>query len=162
MTVVPVFCSRFIQDAGHHSGLAKAFTRVFERLQDGHARVVERVLIRPAVTLILFAAAFAGSLCLFPLLGLSFFPRTDAGQFVIAVKAASRTRLAATEKEIDKLESLVRQVVAPEDMGLIVSNIGVDPRFSAIYTANSAMHTAFVQVSLKPGIAPKASSTSSA
>jgi len=34
---------------------------------------------------------------------------------------------------------------------MIVSNIGVDPGFSAIYTSNSAMHTAFVQVGLKSG-----------
>ena len=32
---------------------------------------------------------------------------------------------------------------------MIVSNIGVTPDFSAIYTTNSAMHTAFVQVALK-------------
>src|ERR1700686_1879540 len=32
---------------------------------------------------------------------------------------------------------------------MIVSNIGVTPGFSAIYTPNSAAHTAFVQVSLK-------------
>ena len=32
---------------------------------------------------------------------------------------------------------------------MIVSNIGATPDFSAIYTTNSAMHTAFVQVSLK-------------
>ena len=31
---------------------------------------------------------------------------------------------------------------------MIVSNIGATPDFSAIYTTNSAMHTAFVQVSL--------------
>src|SRR5208282_6785905 len=31
----------------------------------------------------------------------------------------------------------------------IVSNIGVTPDLSAIYTSNSGMHTAFVQVSLK-------------
>jgi multidrug efflux pump subunit AcrB len=41
--------------------------------------------------------------------------------------------------------------VAPEDLGMIVSNIGVDPGFSAVYTSNSAMHTAVVQTSLKPG-----------
>jgi hypothetical protein len=46
----------------------------------------------------------------------------------------------------------VRSVVIPRsDLGMIVSNIGVDPGFSAIYTSNSAMHTAFVQVGLKPG-----------
>ena len=34
-------------------------------------------------------------------------------------------------------------------MGMIVSNIGVYPDLSAIYTSNSSMDTAFVQVSLK-------------
>ena len=34
---------------------------------------------------------------------------------------------------------------------MIVANIGVDPGFSAIYTTNAAMHTAFVQVNLKAG-----------
>ena len=48
-----------------------------------------------------------------------------------------------------KVENLIRQVVSPEDLGMIVSNIGSTPDFSAIYTTNSAMHTAFVQVSLK-------------
>ncbi len=33
---------------------------------------------------------------------------------------------------------------------MIVSNIGVDPGFSAIFTSNSAMHTSYVQVALKP------------
>ncbi len=47
------------------------------------------------------------------------------------------------------MESLIRQVVSHEDLGMIVSNIGSTPDFSAIYTTNSAMHTAFVQVSLK-------------
>ena len=34
---------------------------------------------------------------------------------------------------------------------MIVSNIGVNADLSAIYTTNSAMHTAFVQVQLKEG-----------
>ena len=82
-------------------------------------------------------------------LGVSFFPRTDAGQFVINLKAPSGTRLSVTEEEVAKVESLVRQVVLPQDLGMVVSNIGTTPDFSAIYTPNSAMHTAFVQVSLK-------------
>jgi len=39
--------------------------------------------------------------------------------------------------------------VAAKDLNMIVSNIGVTPDLSAIYTSNSGMHTAFVQVSLK-------------
>jgi multidrug efflux pump subunit AcrB len=95
--------------------------------------------------------AFAGTLLIFPLLGLSFFPRTDAGQFVINVKAPSGTRIAVTESEIAKVEAVIRQTVPENELGMIVSNIGATPDYSAIYTTNSAMHTAFVQVSLKDG-----------
>src|SRR5204862_5840885 len=93
--------------------------------------------------------AFVASLALFPLLGLSFFPRTDAGQFVMNLKAPTGTRISVTEDEVAKVENVVRREVSPEDLGMIVSNIGSTPDFSAIYTTNSAMHTAFVQVSLK-------------
>lgn len=41
------------------------------------------------------------------------------------------------------------QEVAPEDLDVIVSNIGVTPGFSSIYTSNSAQPTATVQASLK-------------
>jgi multidrug efflux pump subunit AcrB len=86
---------------------------------------------------------------LFPKIGIAFFPRTDAGQFAINIKAPSGTRISATEDEVAKLEALIRKTVKPEDLGMIVSNIGVTPGFSSIYTSNSAAHTAFVQVSLK-------------
>jgi len=46
---------------------------------------------------------------------------------------------------------LIRRTIPDRDLGMIVSNIGVDPGFSAIYTSNAAMHTAFVQVGLKAG-----------
>jgi len=85
---------------------------------------------------------------LFPLLGLSFFPRTDAGQFVINFKAPSGTKLTDTEAEAAKIESIVRGIVSNHDMGLTVTNIGVDPGFSALFTPNSAMHTGFTQVAL--------------
>jgi multidrug efflux pump subunit AcrB len=41
--------------------------------------------------------------------------------------------------------------VEPKDLGAIVSNIGVTPGFSSIYTSNSAQHTAFIQVGLNEG-----------
>ncbi len=152
MTLVPLFCARFIKHAGHETnGFNASFNGGFTHFQNIYVKLVSGVLSAPALTLCAFGIAFAASLFLFPLLGLSFFPRTDAGQFVISVKAPSGTKLTETEKEIVKLEDLIRQTVAPADLGMIVSNMGVDPGFSAIYTTNSAMHTCFVQVNLKEG-----------
>ncbi len=89
------------------------------------------------------------SFALFPLLGRAFFPRTDPGQFVVNVKVPPGTRLEVTDQYVARMEQEIRNVVSPSDMNMIVSNIGVTPDLSAIYTSNSGMHTAFIQVSLK-------------
>jgi multidrug efflux pump subunit AcrB len=54
-----------------------------------------------------------------------------------------------TSDEVEKVENLIREVIPPEDLGIIVSNIGVTPGFSSIYTTNSAQHTATIQVGLQ-------------
>jgi multidrug efflux pump subunit AcrB len=161
LTVVPLFCARFLHishanpDARDRPKFSErvnqAFGRGFDRMLLGYRALVGNVLAFPRLTLAVFAVAFVLSLLLFPLLDLSFFPRTDAGQFVITLKAPSGTNLTETEKEVARVEDIVHQVVSPDDLRMVVSNIGVDPGFSAIYTTNSAMHTAFVQVDLKPG-----------
>ena len=173
LTVVPLFCARFIKSAhgdvvhesaeteqaisadpaakpGFAADFNARFSAGFEALLHRYDRLVERVLDWPRATLAGFGILFLLSLLLFPLLGLSFFPRTDAGQFVINFKAPSGTRLEDTEQETTRLEALIRSIVSKHDMGMIVSNIGVDPGFSALYSSNSAMHTGFTQVALKP------------
>jgi multidrug efflux pump subunit AcrB len=165
MTVVPLFCARFIHnphlhdqtESGHHDGTSyfQRFVRWFNhRYNRGLAhydKAVAKSLLRPWATVLGVLGIFLLSLALFPFMGLSFFPRTDPGQFVINVKAPSGTRLELTDKYIARVEEDIRSVVPPEDLGMIVSNIGITPDFSAIYTSNSGQHTAFVQVSLKEG-----------
>jgi multidrug efflux pump subunit AcrB len=157
MTVVPLFCARFMkghaattETKGFGARFNDWFNRGFERFLDLYNRSVTVVVARPVVTLAAFACLFLVSLLIAPLLGLAFFPMTDAGQFVMRVKAPSGTRLEETENDIKKLETLIRRIVPEKELAMIVSNIGVDPGFSAIYTSNSAMHTAYVQVALSP------------
>jgi multidrug efflux pump subunit AcrB len=172
LTVVPLFCARFIKSAhgeathesaemeqaitpAQTSGRAGLWDRFnarfaagFDALLHRYDKLVGRVLEAPRATLAISGVVFLLSLLLFPLLGLSFFPRTDAGQFVITFKAPSGTRLEATEEEAAKLEAIVRRIVSKHDMGMTVTNIGVDPGFSALFSQNSAMHTGFTQVAL--------------
>ncbi len=124
------------------------FNDRFHAFLDGFDRTQTIALARPLATVLAIGGVFLVSLCLIPALGLAYFPRTDPGQFVINLKAATGTRLENTEQEVKKVEDLVRRIVRPEDLRLIAANIGATPDFSAIYTSNSASHTAFVQVSL--------------
>ena len=51
---------------------------------------IVKSLARPKMTVAVIMGVFVLSLALSPLLGVSFFPRTDPGQFVINVKAPER------------------------------------------------------------------------
>ena len=68
---------------------------------------------------------------------------------MINVKAPTGTRIELTEGYVKRVEDIVRQVVPPDELETIVSNIGLTPDLSSLFTPNSGMHTAFVQVGLK-------------
>jgi multidrug efflux pump subunit AcrB len=159
MTVVPLFCARFLKVHAHGEHAPKlgwgarfhaGFNAGFDRLLGAYEAIVQRAVRVPVTVLALFFVAFGASLFLYLGLGFAYFPQTDAGQFVITFKAPSGTRLVATEGEVARLEELVKRIVRPDDLAIIVDNIGVDNGFSAVYTSNAAMHTGFVQVGLQP------------
>jgi multidrug efflux pump subunit AcrB len=172
LTIVPLFCARFIKAPAHHGtpsseepvhvdaeethqklGFGDRFNLWFNDRFESFLKVYD-VLVGGALrhawlTVAVCLLSFGASLALYPKLGLAFFPRTDAGMFSINVKAPTGTRIEVTEDEIAKVEKIVREIIPQEELGTLLSNIGVTPGFSSIYTSNSASHTAFVQVGLK-------------
>jgi multidrug efflux pump subunit AcrB len=163
MTVVPLYCSRFIRlhEKGDHAQTEKqnffkrfesAFNDKFQAMLNWYEGLAIRAMERPGFTA---AAIFGGVLLLLlvtvPFIGRAYFPRTDPGQFIIDVRMPSGTRLEVSNDYIAKVEEIIRGVVPAKDLDMIVSNIGVYPDLSAIYTTNASMDTAFVQTSLKEG-----------
>ena len=171
MTVIPLFCSRFLKAVPHaahahehkeyeiephedgHSWMDRfnaGFNRTFNKILDHYEYWVRRALVRPGLTVLALSGVFLASLAIYPLLGLAFFPKTDAGQFTINAKVPTGTRIEVTDQYIAKVEDLIRHTVAPGDLKRIVSNIGVVPDFSSLYTTNAGPYTATVQVQLSP------------
>ena len=158
VTVVPLFCAYFLKPAHAHGEEASkswgarfhaGFNAKFEKMLNVYERYVDKTLDRPREALLIFTGMFLLSFLLIPFIGVSFFPRSDAGQFVINVKAPTGTRIEVTNDYIKQVEDIVRQVVKPDDLNTVVSNIGVMPDLSALFTPNAGMHSAFVQVGLK-------------
>ncbi|MGC1374536.1 MAG: efflux RND transporter permease subunit, partial [Candidatus Sulfotelmatobacter sp.] len=168
MTVIPLFCSRFLKAVPHaeaehaeyeveptvavdHSWMERfnaRFNRMFNKILDYYEYWVRRCLQRPGVTVLVLSGVFLASLAIYPLLGLAFFPKTDAGQFTINVKVPTGTRIEVANDYVARVEDLIRHQIEPKDLKRIVSNIGVVPDFSALYTTNSGPYMATVQVAL--------------
>ena len=163
MSVVPLFCAKLIKaHEAHGEATAGAgarwgrrfnawFNNRFHRLLDRYEHTLNVGLLRPVATVIGITGLFLFSLALYPMLGKSYFPRTDPSQFVISLKAPSGTRLELTEKLVGQVEDLVRAEVPQRDLKIIVSNIGTTPGFNSILNPNSCPSTAVVQVGLNEG-----------
>jgi multidrug efflux pump subunit AcrB len=171
MTVIPLFCSRYLKampsGGGHDqkgeyeieptSAAGKSwwdrfnagFNRRFNQLLDYYEYWVRRAVKRPGLTVAILSGVFLASLGIYPLLGLAFFPQTDAGQFTINLKVPTGTRIEVTEQYVAKVEDLIRSTVGAKDLKMVVSNLGVVPDFSSLYTTNAGPYTATIQAALQ-------------
>jgi HAE1 family hydrophobic/amphiphilic exporter-1 len=172
MTVVPLFCAKLIKTEvahgvegpreEHEAREARRklswgtrfnhwFNWRFTHFLNGYERLLGRALVRPMLTIVAILALVALSFALCPLMGLAYFPRTDPGQFVINLKAATGTKIEETNRLVGKVEDIVRREVAPGDLRIIASNLGINPDISALFNSNSSTYTAMVQVGLADG-----------
>jgi multidrug efflux pump subunit AcrB len=174
MTVIPLFCALFLKGHGHgerdETGhlvdhreserktgfglrtIVEKFNEYFQSMVNAYEGLVRRSLLRPEITTAVILGGCAVVLLVaFPFMGQAYFPRTDAGQFTINIEMPSGSRLSVSNDYVAQVEQIIRSVVPKSQLDMIVSNIGVTHGPSTIYSSNSSMDTAFVQVSLNPG-----------
>ncbi|HVN91738.1 MAG TPA: efflux RND transporter permease subunit [Candidatus Binataceae bacterium] len=155
MTIIPIYCARFLTQAEAlaeehgRSGFLGAFQRIYERFEHRFQAALEKALDRKPLVLVAVAVLFLSAGVLYPKLGTELFPRTDAGQFILQYRAPVGTRIELTETLTERIEQVIRQVIPADDLSTIVSNIGLAPGFSAMFSSNAASDSGFVMVALK-------------
>ena len=132
----------------------QAFDRRFERMRGGYILILSSLLTHRK----LFSALFLGfcvlSLGLYPFLGRDFFPSVDAGLIRLHMRAPTGTRIEETARLADEVETVIRQVVPPKELGVVLDNLGLP--YSGInlsYSNSGTIGTldGEIQVALKPG-----------
>ena len=147
MTVIPLFCARFLQgvppragEAGTMKSPSGALQRLVQpRLQPLarlYERSVRRALQRPGLTVAVLLGCCSWPAWRFIRCSAS---RSSRGPMPGSSRSTLRfppaRRIEVTEQYVAKVEDLIRQTVDPGDFKMIVSNIGVVPDFSALYTS---------------------------
>jgi multidrug efflux pump subunit AcrB len=129
------------------------FDRLFEKLT-GVYEFALRLCLRLRLTVLLLVAVLLVP-ALFAARGINqeLFPEVDAGEFTIHMRATGGPRVEETERQVGEIEEMVRQVVPEEDLEMVLSNVGISSRWSAIYTPNNGPHAAFLRVALRSGFA---------
>jgi HAE1 family hydrophobic/amphiphilic exporter-1 len=156
MTLIPIYCARFLTaeearaaEAGH--GWLGWFERGYARVVARYERLLAAALGRKKLVIGGVAGLFVATMFGARFIGTELFPRTDAGQFIVNLRTPPGSRIEVTEALATAVEGVVREVIPPRDLAMVVSNLGLAPGFSAIYSPNAASDSGFVMVSLRPG-----------
>jgi len=151
LTVVPVYCQRFLRREDVERGgprWFRGFNRLFERGKEGYGRGLRWILNRRLGAVAASVLLLAGSLLLYPQIGKELFPSVDAGQFNIQMRAPSGTRIEKTEQYVSEVEQAVRQEIAASDLQMLISNTGILYDWPAAYTPNAGPMDSSIMVQL--------------
>lgn len=121
LTIIPFLSSRILKDHGaNYQG--NMFLRALQKLIHGsYARILERALQKPALTLVIAAAIFFASLRLFPVIGFSLFPMSEKPQFLIDIIAPLQSNIGYTDKVTKEVEKELAKI---SDVKYFATNVG--------------------------------------
>jgi multidrug efflux pump subunit AcrB len=130
----------------------RAFARWEQMIESGigyYAKGLDGALRHPILTVSISFGLLAVTIgAMWPIIRRDFFPEVDAGAFEMYVRAHSGLRIEETEKRIKAVEDFVHATIDPEDLELVLSEIGVTSDWSAAYTANAGPMDAVVKIQL--------------
>jgi len=151
-TLVPVLSTWLLREG--HSKEA----RFFERLRSTYRDRLESALrLRWIVVGAYLAATVALIVVLFPRIGTEIFPKVEAKQIQLRLRAPTGTRLERTELIEMKAMAVIKDLVGPKNVEITTGFIGVQtPSYpiNTIYLFASGQHEAVIGVSLMPSAPP--------
>jgi multidrug efflux pump subunit AcrB len=113
----------------------RAFQRQFESVRNTYHLRLTKLVNRRLVVVPIFLLASLSLLGLLPWLGQNFFPDTDAGQFVLHLRAKAGLRIEETARICDLVEATIRKEIPAREVLTITDNIGLP--YSTINTTHS-------------------------
>jgi HAE1 family hydrophobic/amphiphilic exporter-1 len=112
ITLTPMACSRLIRPFRERktNRLFIWSERIFNNIEAGYSRIIERVLKHRLISLGLICLVFFGSMVLIPVVGTEFFPEVDSGEVEVVLEMAEGTRGEVTAKKTEQMLSAVNAV----------------------------------------------------
>lgn len=109
LTIIPFLTSKVLKPhTGHPDG--NFFMRALKKLIHGsYSRLLDKALQRPALTLVITAIIFAGSIGVFKIIGFSLFPPSEKPQFMINITAPPQSNLLYTNSITRQIEQALKK-----------------------------------------------------
>jgi multidrug efflux pump len=138
LTTTPMMCALLLKPEREHSRgrFFQASERVFNRVLYFYERSLTRVLLHPAITLLVLIALIILNVYLFYIVPKGFFPQQDTGRLNGSILADQATSFQAMEPRLKQMSKIV----------------GADPAVANVvgFTGGSSTNTGRMFITLKP------------
>ena len=161
LTLAPVGMAKLFRSHSHSTAMTSSAKSelvgsrnrldLFTPFVQRYVAVLEWCIEHKTFVIVAVTASFLISLAMASRLASEFFPKVDAGEFVLHVATSEGTRLERTEAILTKVEEIITRTVPSDELDEVVSNIGLPQGWMVLYTPVIGPHRAFVLVSLKKG-----------
>jgi multidrug efflux pump len=142
LTLSPALCAVFLRRRGPPRGPLRWILRGIDKMRDGYAAIVSR-LVRVAIFGLVAIAAAAGAIfVVWTRTPTGFLPDEDQGAFFVAVQLPDGASVARTSEAVRHIEALLRAMPQVQNVFSIIG-------FSIIDSVNEP-NAAFVVPTLKP------------
>ncbi|MGA2596035.1 MAG: efflux RND transporter permease subunit [Bryobacteraceae bacterium] len=131
-----------------------AFNRQFHRFRNGYVTLLSAALDHRKVVAAAFVVILGSCVALMPFIGEDFFPKVDAGQIRLHVRAPAGTRVEETEQYFAQVEDSIRRIIPKQELTDILDDIGLPYSGLNVATSDSGIIGSFdgeILVSLRPG-----------
>jgi len=127
------------------------FERGFDRFKESYRRGLTTALHHRVIVLSCIAVMIGSSLLLMRGVGQDFFPYVDAGQIRLHVRVPPGVRLEETERLLDQVEGIVRQIVPANELDVMTDHIGLPIYWALLFyqTDSIGPQDADLQIQLK-------------
>ena len=127
------------------------------RFHTGYLGLLHVVIGHRIGTFALVGVVVALTAVLFTFVGQDYFPQIDAGELTLHMRTRPGMRIETAEQQFSAVEDTIRQVIKPDDLGLILDNIGLPAsNYNFAFGDGSfvANNDGQILISLKEGHAP--------
>ncbi|MBU0489403.1 MAG: efflux RND transporter permease subunit, partial [Bacteroidetes bacterium] len=122
LTFYPYLAAKFLPDFKPEKKIKKPKGSAMQRFIDGYyTRILTKSLQHRGLVIVVAFVIFAGSAAMFPLIGVSFFPKAEKSQFMVDVVTPDGSSLAYTDSIAIQTEQIIDSI--PE-VQFFATNVG--------------------------------------
>lgn len=121
ITLTPFIASKLLREKSVNSGPTFTFRTINRFIEGPYRRALNWVSNNPKLTVSLAVLSLVGALSLFPLVGVSFFPKAEKPQFRVTISLPKGSNLEATDEVVRYVEEVL---AARPEVKHYTANIG--------------------------------------